>query len=69
MEWAAPPGKQVWVKVVDLRSGNDGRVRMGCSMKLVNQDDGTDLVSESPRRAMTESDHFSRRRALLYSSL
>ena len=51
MEWAAPPGKQVWVKVVDIRAGNDGRLRVGCSMKVVNQDDGADLVSPGVGRA------------------
>eukprot|EP00854_Cymbomonas_tetramitiformis_P012791 gene12791-15119_t len=43
MEWAAPSGKKVWVKVVEVRTDNADRLRIGCSMKVVNQEDGTDL--------------------------
>lgn len=42
IEWFAPEGSQVWVKVVEVKEDERG-VRVGCSMKAVNQQSGVDL--------------------------
>lgn len=36
-------GEAVWVKVVELEAGPEGRTKVGCSMRLVNQSSGADL--------------------------
>lgn len=42
LEFYCPRGETVWVKVLDVR--HDGRdVKIGCSMRAVDQHDGTDL--------------------------
>eukprot|EP00873_Tetraselmis_striata_P025706 jgi/Tetstr1/445970/TSEL_000299.t1 len=43
MEFVAAPGEEVWVKVMEVREEQPGRFRIGCSMKAVSQEDGTDL--------------------------
>jgi len=44
MKGVVSEGEQVWVKVVEVREDeNTGRTRIGCSLKLANQRDGTDL--------------------------
>jgi len=43
MEFVACKGETVWVKVVEAREEQPGRWRVGCSMKAVSQEDGTDL--------------------------
>lgn len=44
MKGVVSEGEQVWVKVVEVREDdNTGRTRIGCSVKLANQRDGTDL--------------------------
>ena len=36
-------GDSVWVKVVEVEGGDGGRVKVGCSMRYVNQGTGLDL--------------------------
>ena len=36
-------GEAVWVKVVELEPDAGGRIKVGCSMKLVSQSNGADL--------------------------
>ncbi|KAK3250151.1 hypothetical protein CYMTET_40460 [Cymbomonas tetramitiformis] len=45
MEWAAPKGSRVWVKVLEIRDDEkiQGGKRISCSMKLVSQEGGADL--------------------------
>lgn len=39
----ADEGEQVWVKVVSVQVEEDGKTKIGCSMKYVNQGNGEDL--------------------------
>ncbi|KAA6427965.1 MAG: S1 RNA-binding domain containing [Trebouxia sp. A1-2] len=43
MEFYAPPGSEVWVKVTEVREEGNGAFKVACSMKAVSQEDGTDL--------------------------
>ncbi|BDA46039.1 probable nucleolar protein of 40 kDa [Coccomyxa sp. Obi] len=43
MEFFAPVGSQVWVKVVEVRDDGSGQPKINCSMKVVSQEDGADL--------------------------
>ena len=38
-----PPIIQVWVKLVEMREDGGGNMKLGCSMKAVDQSTGTDL--------------------------
>ncbi len=40
MCWSAV---QVWVKVVEVRDDGSGQPKINCSMKVVSQEDGSDL--------------------------
>ncbi|CAL5227873.1 g10913 [Coccomyxa viridis] len=51
MEYFAPKGSQVWVKVSEVRDDGGGPPKINCSMKAVNQEDGTDLDPDNTRGA------------------
>lgn len=42
---------QVWVKVSEIRDEGGGPPKINCSMKLVSQDDGTDLDPDNTKGA------------------
>eukprot|EP00897_Mesotaenium_endlicherianum_P006365 jgi/Mesen1/5757/ME000292S04849 len=42
LQEVAAEGDEVWVKVVSMKDEDSGNPKVGCSMKLVNQTDGTD---------------------------
>ena len=49
--------ERVWVKVVEV--GEDERgPRIGCSLKLVSQSDGRDMVSNSQSNARLQVANF-----------
>jgi predicted RNA-binding protein with RPS1 domain len=43
IEYFAPPGEDVWVKVIDVAKDDRGSWRVSCSMKVVDQSSGADL--------------------------
>lgn len=45
----SPEPPQVWVKLVEVRDDGGGNLKLGCSMKAVNQQTGADL---DPQNAM-----------------
>ena len=42
---------QVWVKVTEVRDEGSGPPKVNCSMKVVSQEDGTDLDPDNTRGA------------------
>lgn len=42
---------QVWVKVTEVRDEGGGPPKVNCSMKVVSQEDGTDLDPDNIRGA------------------
>ena len=42
---------QVWVKVTEVRDEGGGPPKVNCSMKVVSQEDGTDLDPDNTRGA------------------
>ena len=60
----ANEGKVVWIKVISVRSEN-GKTRIGCSMKHVDQEDGSDLdpnniqlEQQSSQPAPSQVEHY-----------
>ena len=45
----SPKPPQVWVKLVEVRDDGGGNLKLGCSMKAVDQQTGADL---DPQNAM-----------------